>query len=491
MNDIAQTSGQYQAILPAQRGLFYGGAWHEPLGGYAETYNPATGESLGRAAQASAQDVEQAVQAAHTAFKQWRLTSFTERATRLHAFAALLRAHSSEFATIDALNCGNPVRELERDAIMAAQQAELFAGLAAEIKGSTLGTGTDIIHFSVREPYGVCARLVAYNHPLMFTAGKAAAAIAAGNTVIMKPPPQSPLSALRLAELAADIFPPGVFNILPGGTECGVALTEHPLVPVVTLIGSVPTGRAVMKGASDRLKHVLLELGGKNALIVYPDADVQRTIAGAVKGMNFGWCGQSCGSTSRLFIHDSLYDEVLAGVAAQVAKIHPGMPADPATQMGCLVSKAQYDRVMHYINAGHEDGARLVLGGKHPQDTALQNGFFVEPTIFAEVEPHMRIAREEIFGPVLSVFRWSDEEALFEAVNGVDYGLTAAIFTTNLANAHRAIARVEAGYVWVNNSSMHFPGTPFGGRKQSGIGREESIEELLEFTQLKSVHISL
>lgn len=481
----------HAARLPAQRGLFYGGAWHEPLGGYAETHNPATGESLGQAAQANTADVAAAVHAAHAAFATWRHSSFQDRAARLRAFAAVLRAHTDEFAAIDALNCGNPVRELQRDAIAAAQQAELFAGLASELKGSTLPAGPGTLNITLREPYGVCARLVAYNHPLMFTAGKAAAALAAGNTVIMKSPPQAPLSAMRLAELTADIFPPGVFNILSGGVACGTALTEHPLVPVITLIGSVNTGRAVMKGAAERLKHVLLELGGKNALIVYPDADVARTIAGAVKGMNFGWCGQSCGSTSRLFIHDSLYDEVLAGVAAEVAKIRPGMPADPATQMGCLVSRAQYDRVMGFIASAKQEGARLVLGGKHPEDPLLRHGHFVEPTIFAEVEPWMRIAREEIFGPVLSVLRWSDEEAMFNAVNGVEYGLTASIFTTNLANAHLAAARVEAGYVWINNSSMHVPGTPFGGYKQSGIGREESIDELLEFTQLKAVNITL
>jgi betaine-aldehyde dehydrogenase len=491
MDDRMVTPAQDHRSLPAHRALFYGGAWHEPAGGYAPTYNPATGETLGMAAQSNREDVDAAVRAAHAAFGQWRHTSFQERAARLQRLAAVLRANSSEFARIDSLNCGNPVRELERDAIMAAQQAELFAGLSAEIKGSTLRTGTDTLNMTLREPYGVCARLVAYNHPLMFTAGKAAAALAAGNTVIMKSPPQAPLSAMRLAELAGDIFPPGVFNILSGGAECGVALTDHPKVPVITLIGSVATGRAVMKGAADRLKHVLLELGGKNALIVYPDADVPRAIAGAVKGMNFGWCGQSCGSTSRLFIHDSLYEQVLAGVIAQVAEIRPGIPSDPATQMGCLISKAQYDRVVGYIATARQEGARLVLGGKHPADAGLQAGFFIEPTIFADVQPTMTIAKEEIFGPVLAVFRWSDEAALFDAVNGVEYGLTASIFTTNLATAHRAAARVEAGYVWINTSSVHYPGTPFGGFKQSGIGREESIEELLEFTQLKAVHISL
>jgi betaine-aldehyde dehydrogenase len=344
---------------------------------------------------------------------------------------------------------------------------------------------------TVREPLGVCGRIVAYNHPLMFTAAKFGAPLAAGNTVIMKPPPQAPLSAFRMMELIGDILPPGVLNVVTGGRECGEALTAHPLIPMVTLIGSVPTGRAIAAGAGTSLKRTLFELGGKNALIVYPDADVKRAVEGAVRGMNFTWCGQSCGSTSRLFLHESVHDEVLAGVAEAAKAYKPGIPTEMDTTMGAIVSKAQHDKILRYIELGKKEGARLVAGGKVPSDPALAKGFFVEPTIFADVTMDMRLAQEEVFGPVLSVIKWRDEEEMFEQVNSVEYGLTAAIFTTSLATAHRAASRVEAGFVWVNNSSFHFLGVPFGGYKQSGIGREESIDELLSFTQIKNINITL
>jgi betaine-aldehyde dehydrogenase len=307
----------------------------------------------------------------------------------------------------------------------------------------------------------------------------------------MKPPAQAPLSAYRMMELIDGILPPGVLNVVTGGKLCGEALTAHPLIPVVTLIGSVPTGRAIAKSAVGLLKHVGLELGGKNALIVYPDADLERAIEGAVRGMNFTWCGQSCGSTSRLFLHESVHDEVLAGVVEAAKRFKPGIPTEMDTTMGAIISKAQWDRIMSYIELGKKEGARLLTGGKAPVDPRLANGFFIEPTIFADVTMDMRIAKEEIFGPVLSVLRWRDEEEMFEQVNRVEYGLTAAIYTTNLARAHRAAGRVEAGFVWINNSASHFLGSPFGGFKQSGNFREESIDELLSFTQIKNINLTL
>jgi betaine-aldehyde dehydrogenase len=481
----------YREVLPTRRQLYYGGAFHEPDGGYGETINPATGESLGAVAEANAADVALAVKSAHQAFQSWRLTKPLERAALLRKLATILRNHSDEFALIDAANCGNPVSEMARDAGMAAAQVELFAGLVTELKGDTIPMGDGVVNMTLREPIGVCARIVAYNHPLMFVAGKAAAALAAGNTVIMKAPPQAPLSAYRLAELIHGLFPPGVFNILSGGVECGEALTSHPLVPMVTLIGSAPTGRSIVRGGAESLKRVLLELGGKNALVIFPDAHVERAIDGAVKGMNFTWCGQSCGSTSRLFIHDSLYDRVVASVVERVKLIRPGIPTDPSTKMGAIVSKVQHDKILRYIGYGIDDGAQLLAGGKIPEDPSLAKGFFVEPTVFAGVTPDMRIAREEIFGPILSILRWNDEDDLYRAINDVEYGLTASIFTSGLANAHRAAARIEAGYIWINNTSLHFVGVPFGGFKQSGIGREESIDELLAFTQQKNVNITL
>jgi betaine-aldehyde dehydrogenase len=348
-----------------------------------------------------------------------------------------------------------------------------------------------VVNFSVREPLGVVARIIPFNHPFMFCAGKSAAPLAAGNTIVVKPPEQAPLSSLRLAELVGGLFPPGVFNVIPGGKEVGAAMASHPDVAKVALIGSVPTGRAVARAAADTLKKVMLELGGKNALIAFPDADPDAVAQAVVGGMNFTWCGQSCGSTSRAFLHERIHDAVLDKVKTHIAYYRPGIATEPTTTMGSIISKVQYDRVMSYIESAKAEGARLVWGGKRPDDPALGKGFFVEPTVFADVRPTMRIAREEIFGPVLSVFRWSDEAKMLEEVNAVEYGLTSSIWTNDLSTAHRTAAAVQAGYIWINEVSKHFLGAPFGGYKQSGIGREESFEEILSFTQEKNIHVRL
>jgi betaine-aldehyde dehydrogenase len=348
-----------------------------------------------------------------------------------------------------------------------------------------------VVNFSVREPLGVVGRIIPFNHPFMFAAGKSGAPLAAGNTVVLKPPEQAPLSALRLAELIDGILPPGVWNVVPGGREVGQVLSSHPDVAMVALIGSVPTGRAVMKAAADTLKPVLLELGGKNALIAYPDADLEAVSAAVVDGMNFTWCGQSCGSTSRAFVHEKIYDAVLQRAAESIKRYKPGDPTDPATTMGSIINQVQYDRVLKYIAAGKEDGARLVSGGKRPDDPKLAKGLFIEPTIFADVNMGMRIGKEEIFGPVLSVFKWKDEAEMLAQVNQVEYGLTCSIWTSDLTTAHRTAGAVEAGYVWINEVSKHFLGAPFGGYKQSGVGREECIEELIRFTREKNIHVNL
>jgi betaine-aldehyde dehydrogenase len=479
------------AILPRHRDLYYGGQWQKPAGGYQETLNPATGASLGQCAEANAADVDAAVKAAHHAYKTWRAVKPLERAALMKQVAAKIRAHAEELAMLDAANCGNPVREMARDVNTAVAQWEFFAGLVTELKGDTIPMGDGTVNLSVREPFGVCARIVAYNHPLMFTAAKAAPPIAAGNTVIMKPPYQAPLSAYRFVEIIEGILPAGVLNILTCGKDGSQALVAHPQVPRVSLIGSVPTGRAVAKAAADRLKHVSLELGGKNACIIYPDADLEKAARGAVGGMNFSWCGQSCGSTSRLFIHESVHDRVLEGVLKHARNHKPGIPTEMETTMGAIISRQQLDKILSYIEIGKKDGATLAYGGKQPEDPRLAGGFFVEPTIFTNVTQTMRIANEEIFGPVLSVLKWRDEEELFEQVNAVEYGLTGSVWTQSLANAHRAAARIESGFIWVNGAGPHYVGVSFGGYKQSGIGREESYDELLSFTQSKNINITL
>ena len=478
--------------LPSQRGLYYGGSWHDPAdGAMLETFSPSTAQSLGSAALAGAADVNRAVAAAVAGFREWRRVKPMERSRILREMAAVVRANGRELAMIDAADCGNPVAELLRDAELGASSLDYFSGLVLEMKGSTVPMGDDALNYTLRQPLGVVVRINAYNHPFMFAVMRAAAPLAAGNSLIVKPPEQAPLSSLRLAELVGPLFPPGVFNVLPGGRACGEALVAHPDVAKIGLIGSVPTGRAILRGAADTMKKVSLELGGKNALIAFPDANPDLVAAGVVAGMNFTWCGQSCGSTSRAFLHESLHDAVLERVVARVRQIRPGLPTRADTQMGCLVSQAQFDKVMRYVAWGQEDGARLVCGGTKSTAEGLERGLFIDPAVFADVRPDMRIAREEIFGPVLSVFRWSDEAEMLQAVNAVEYGLTASIWTRDLVVAHRTAAAVDAGYVWVNQTSAHFMGAPFGGFKQSGLGREESIEEMLDCTQMKNVNIKL
>lgn len=487
-----RAAGRDALVLPENRGAYYGGAWHEPKSGrFVDNLNPGTGLSLGKIAEAGAADVDAAVAAAKKAFAEWRRVLPLERAKVLRRIAQILRDNANELALIDAADCGNPVKEMVSDAMIAAAQMEFFAGFVTEMKGSSIPMGPDVVNFSVREPLGVIGRIIPFNHPFMFCAGKSAAPLAAGNTVVVKPPEQAPLSSLRLAELIGGLLPPGAFNVVPGGREAGERLASHPDVAMVALIGSVPTGRAVMKAASDTVKRVMLELGGKNALIAFPDADPDEVAGAVIGGMNFTWCGQSCGSTSRAFLHEKIHDAVVDRVKNKIGHFKPGVPTDPATTMGAIISKQQYERVIDFIGAGKSEGARVVAGGGPPADPALKGGFYVEPTVFADVKPSMRIAREEIFGPVLSVLKWSDEKTMLAEVNAVEYGLTCSIWTNDLNAAHRTAMAVEAGYVWINEIGKHFLGAPFGGYKQSGLGREECFEEMLSFTQEKNIHVRL
>lgn len=479
-------------ILLSKTGLFYGGAWHLAVeGGEADIASPATGLNLARIAYASFADVDPAVAAAAAGFLIWRDVHPAERAKILREIAAVIRANLEELALLDAIDCGNPVEELRRDVEVSATYFDFFAGLVTEIKGASVPVGPDALSFSVREPYGVVVRIAPFNHPFIFGVGRTAAALAAGNSIIVKPPEQAPLSALRTADLIGHLLPPGVYNVLPGDRDLGAALVAHRDTALIAVTGSVPTGKAVMRSASDTLKRTILELGGKNALLALPDADPEKVAAAMVRGMNFTWCGQSCGSTSRAFVHADIYDDVIARLPAHAAKFKPGLPNDPATTMGCLVNEAQFKRVTGYIEGAKKDGARLVYGGKRPSDPALANGYFIEPTIFADVTMEMAVAREEIFGPVLSVIRWSDEDEAMRQVNQVEYGLTFSVFTRDVVKAHRIVARAQAGFCWINDVSRHVLGSPFGGYKQSGIGREECLEELLAYTQEKNVFVNL
>lgn len=480
-----------QLVMPSHLGLYYGGAWHEPIKqGYAATSNPSTGAAIADVAEASEEDAVAAIAAARQGFRVWRDVHPLERSKILRRIASKLREHAPEIALLDACNGGNPVRDLMADANIAADLFDFHAGLVTEMKGDSIPMGPGAINFSVREPLGVVARIVAFNHPFLFSAGRAAAPLAAGNAVIIKPPQQAPLSTLRLAELIGDMLPPGVFNVLTGA-DVGATLSSHPGIDMVTLIGSVQTGRKVYQSAANTIKPVILELGGKNALIACADADPDDVADAAIQGMNYAWCGQSCGSLSRLFLHDAIYAPVLERLKQKISYYRPGPPMDPSTSMGAIVNKRQYDSILRHIASGKEEGAQLLCGGGRPDDAVLSEGWFIEPTIFAGVTQDMRIAREEIFGPVQAVLRWTDETAMLRDVNSVEHGLTCAIFSNDLDAAHRLAAAVDVGFLWINTVSSHYLGAPFGGVKQSGIGRDECLGELLSFTREKNIHIKL
>ncbi|CAM5197369.1 Betaine-aldehyde dehydrogenase OS=Castellaniella defragrans OX=75697 GN=HNR28_000907 PE=3 SV=1 [Castellaniella defragrans] len=479
------------SVLPKHRQLFYGGQWHDAEGGATwELSSPGDGAALGPCADASDRDVDAAVKAADAAFREWRETPPFERARILRHAADVIRGHSDELALIDAHDGGNAITPMSGDIETAAQQLEFFAGLITQVKGETIPMGSGRFNFTLRQPLGVVARIGAFNHPVMFSAGKVAAPLAAGNTVIVKPPEQAPLSTVRLAELWQDVFPRGVFNVVTGhGKEAGEALVRHPGVAKIGLIGSIVAGRAVMRAASDTLKPVLLELGGKNALIGFPDSDLPALADAIVAGMNFAWCGQSCGSTSRVFLHETIHDQVLAAVLKRLPDFKPGLPQLAATTMGAIVDARQHRRILEYIEHGKREGATLAYGGHVPDDPTLSKGLFVPPTVFSDVTPDMRIAREEIFGPVLSVLRWNDEDTMISQVNKLEYGLTCSIWTNDISTALRTSEKIEAGYVWVNEVGRHFLSAPFGGYKQSSTGREECFDELVGFTQTKNVHV--
>ena len=470
--------------------MFIGGDWVDAEdGGTIESIDPATEEPLGTVPAATAGDVDRAVRAARHA-TEWGLTPWPERAQALRALAQRISEHAEELAHLDTRDAGLPLAGSRGDISGAVAELNYFAGLGGEAKGASLPATASQLAFTQREPYGVVGRIVPFNHPFKFAAGKCAAPLTAGNCVVLKPAEHTSLSALRLAELAQDLLPAGVLNVVTGAGATGAAIVEHPDVPRIAFTGSVPMGRAVLRGAAEHIKHVTLELGGKNPMIVFDDADPGWAAAAAVAGMNLRRSmGQSCQSNSRVLVHRAVKDEFLSALTDIVAGLRVGDPRDEATDMGPVAFREHHERVMSYIAAGREDGAKVLAGGGRPDH--LLRGFYVAPTVFADVQPGMRVAREEIFGPVMAVIDWEDEEEMIRVANGVEYGLTANVWTNDLHRAHRTARLLQAGTVWINGQGRKPLGTPFGGFKHSGIGVEGSLEELLSYTQLKSVVVNL
>ena len=471
------------------KGFYYGGRWEAPASG--KTFlstSPSTGRTLAEVPLATNEDVDRAVKAAAKGFTEWRKVGIKERAQCLEAFAKRIRENARELALIDAVDSGNAVKGMEGDMHWTADSLDYFAGLVTEIKGETSSQGPRHVNFTRRQPYGVVAKLNAFNHPFRFCAEKAAAPLAAGNCVVIKSSEQAPVSSFRLAELSDGLFPPGVVNVVAGDGATGAALVSHPLVSRIGFIGSVETGRLVAKGAAEGLKRVSLELGGKNPIIIFPDADPKKAATAAIKGMNMNRQGQSCSSTSRVFVHESLHRAVADEIVRQAEALPVGFPWIQTNELGPVVSARQFDRIMGFVASGREQGAKLLTGGTRPTGAHLQGGHFIRPTVFDDVRQEMRIASEEIFGPVMSILAWTDAEEMLAQVNSLQYGLTAAIVTNQLDRAMETADRVDAGYVWINGTGRYL-GAPYGGWKQSGLGVEETFEELLSYTQVKNVHM--
>jgi betaine-aldehyde dehydrogenase len=458
------------------------------------TSSPSTGLKLADVPFAQKDDVENAVRAAEKAVPAWRDTPVSERIGMLRKFIEVLKQNEHDLALLDAADLGSPVTSMVSDVRLACMLLEYICSAAVEVKGQTIPGSGNNWHITRREPYGVVGRIIPFNHPLMFAASKIGAPLVMGNTVVLKAPDQTPLSPLYMGELMKDIFPPGVINIISGdGRTSGDALVRHPRVKRIALTGSVETGQLIQRSAAEvMVKHISLELGGKNPMIVYPDADIDKAVEGAARGMNFHWSqGQSCGSTSRLFLHKDIHDAFVEKLKKRVEQIRIGDPLDEATEMGCVVSQVQFDKAHKYIALGKEQGGVCLTGGDRPAGEQFGKGFFIRPTVLTGIGNDHRIAQEEIFGPVLSVLKWDDEEAVIEAANNVPYGLTAAVWTRDINKAFKTINRLEAGFTWINGSSSHFAGVPFGGYKNSGVDTEEGIEELYSYTQLKTVNIMI
>lgn len=474
------------------RGMLIGGELLESSSGASiPSVNPATEEVIGSVPDATADDVERAVRAAESAATGWRDLMWTRRSAILRDYAQVLEDNLEELAHLDSIDSGNPISSMRADVQGAIGEIRYFAGVAGETKGRTVPSGPDALTYTEFVPYPVVARIVPFNHPVKFASAKSAAPLAAGCPVIVKPGEQTSLSALRLGELVQDLFPPGVFNVVTGsGAGAGAALAGHPRVPRVAFTGSVATGQRVASLGSTNIKHLSLELGGKNPLIIFPDADVATTAKAAVAAMNLARCmGQSCGSASRIFVHQDLEEEFLAALVDAVASLKVGDPMDESTDMGPLAFKSHYDKVTGLIASGVEDGAKLLYGGARPE--GLTRGYYVEPTVFARVDMSMRIAREEIFGPVMSVLSWNDYEQMLEQVNSLDVGLTGNIWTNDISLALRTARRIQSGYISVNGTGKRPIGSPFGGFKHSGIGKESALDELLSYGREQSVTVTL
>jgi acyl-CoA reductase-like NAD-dependent aldehyde dehydrogenase len=470
-------------------GLFINGELVEAQSGeLRDLSEPATGEPLARVAMAGEADIDRAVEAARAALEgAWRKTPPTERSRLLHALADAMVAHRKELVELEVRNVGKAISSVKAELNQAIENFRFYASAIASIAGRSNPLGGSLLFYSLKEPVGVAGQIVPWNYPLMMTTWKLAPALAAGCTVVLKPDSVTPLTALRLGELAAEVgFPPGVVNIVPGpGKTTGAYLVRHPGVDKIAFTGSTETGGEIMRLASSPIKRITLELGGKSPNLVFADANLDDAIPSSVWSIYYS-AGQSCEARSRVLVEQSIYDDFVSKFAARTEQLRLGDPLDAETQVGSLISTEHRDKVHGYVERGRDEGAEVVTGGE------LDNGkgAFYKPTVLAKVESAMTVAQEEIFGPVVTVIPFEDEKDAIRIANDVRYGLMATVWTGDPARGHRLASRIKAGTVGINMPYTAFPGIPFGGYKQSGFGRELGLETLDLYLETKSVLVS-
>ncbi len=473
--------------LDEQRLFIHGQHVDATSGETFESINPATGEVLATVHQASDADVDAAVRSAREGFTTWSAMTGAERGRILNRAAGLLREKNDELARLEVLDTGKPISEASVvDVISGAECLEYFAGVAPTITGEHIDLGANFA-YTRREPLGITAGIGAWNYPLQIACWKSAPSLACGNAMVFKPAELTPVTALALAEIYLEAgVPPGVFNVVQGDARVGQALTGHPDIAKVSLTGEVGTGKKVMAAAAKTLKHVTLELGGKSPLIVFEDADLDDAVSAALLA-NFYTQGEVCSNGTRVFVHASLHADFIGRLQTRAEKMKIGDPLDPETHVGALISRDHMEKVLTYIQMGKDAGARLVCGGRRP--AGLERGFFVEPTVFDGCTDDMSIVQDEIFGPVMTVLTFESEDEVVARANDTPFGLAAGIFTNDLGRAHRVAAAIEAGTIWINTYNITPIEMPFGGVKQSGLGRENSLAAIDHYTQRKAVYV--
>ena len=477
--------------LPEQK-LYIGGGYVDATSGEAfVTRNPADGEVICEVQVAGAADVDAAVHSAAAGFRAWSAMRGAERGRVLMKAVALLRERNRELAELEVADTGKPIAEASTvDIHSGADCIEYFAGLAASLHGEHFELGTAFA-YTRREPLGVCAGIGAWNYPLQIACWKSGPALACGNAMVFKPAEQTPLNAPKLAEIYSEAgVPDGVFNVVQGAAATGQLLSRHVGIAKVSLTGEAATGKQVMADAAGTLKHVTMELGGKSPLVIFADADLDNAVSAALMA-NFYTQGEICSNGTRVFVEEPIHDAFVAKLTARVANMKVGDPMDPETTIGALISEDHRAKVLSYVAGAEREGARLIAGGAAPSDPALAKGYFVMPTVFDRCTDDMTIVREEIFGPVMAVLTFRDEDEVVARANASDYGLAAGVFTRDITRAHRVVARFEAGTCWINNYNITPIEMPFGGTKHSGLGRENSLVTIGHYTQLKSVYVEM